>query len=774
MTIGARSRRLEDPPLLRGEGRYAGDLIPANACHAVVLRSPYAHALIRRLDTSVVLAEPDVQAVVTAADFADDVRVPLKFPLPNPEASACMQPILARERVRYVGEAVAVIVATSAYVAEDMLPLVEVEYEPLPAVVDPEAGASAHSPLLFDELGTNVVAEAGSDRALADAAFVNAHLCIDAEFAVGRHFSVPMEARGLVADFDPRRGLTVWGPAKSPHFTHEVLAEFVGLPAHRVHVIEPDVGGGFGGRGEVYAEDLLIPWLAMQLRRPVAWIEDRHEHLVSSNHSREQRHRVRLAVDAEGQIGAFQDRLVNDQGAYLRNNTIAVTELTCGLLPGPYRIESFEARAACVMTNKTPADVFRAPGRYEGTFVRERLVDMAAHRLGLDPVELRMRNFVQPEQMPYSTGTSALGSATVYDSGNYPSLLAQATDAIGYEELRERQQAERESHNGDEEQRYLGVGVSSFVEKSGYGPWEYARVEVSTSGQVVLFTGVSSVGQGISTSLAQIVAEELTVEHTGVDVVYGDTDRVPFGIGAYASRAAVVGGSAALGAVRKLRGKVLDLASEHLEASRDDLELSGGEVSVKGAPGRRASLGELAAAALPGNTLPAGMEPGLSASDVWATDHMTYPGGACACTVLVDAASGGVEVLDVVVAYDVGRALNPMIVEGQIHGGVVQGIGGALLEEMPYNEDGQPLATSFMDYLLPSSMEAPRSIRAIIDETTPSPLNPLGAKGAGEAGITGMGACVANAVSDALQPFGVEVTRLPIVPGELRALIGAR
>ncbi len=771
MTIGARSRRLEDPPLLRGDGRYADDLIPADACHVAFLRSPHAHALMPRVDVSAVLAEPEVVAAVTAADFADDACIALKFPLPNPEAAACRQPVLARERVRYVGEPIAVIAASSRYLAEDVLHLVDVEYEPLPPIVDAEAGAHGDSPLLFPDMETNVVAEVGSDRALDSAAFDRAPVLIDADFEVGRHFAVPIETRGLVADFDPRRGLTVWGPTKSPHFTRDVVAEFVGLPEHRVHVIEPDVGGGFGGRGEVYAEDLVIPWLAMRLRRPVAWIEDRHEHLVSSNHSREQRHSVRLAVDDEGQISALRDRIVNDQGAYLRNNTVAVAELTCGLLPGPYRIEAFEARAVCVMTNKTPHDVYRAPGRYEGTFVRERLVDMAAHRLGLDPVELRMRNFVQPEQMPYSTGASALGSPTVYDSGNYPSLLEQAVKAIGYHDLRAKQQAERDSNAQGHAHRYLGIGVSSFVEKSGYGPWEFARVEVSTSGEAVLFTGISSVGQGMSTALAQIVAEELTIEHTAVDVIYGDTDRVPFGVGAYASRGTVVGGSAALGAVRKVKDMVFALASEHLEASRDDLELAGGVVSVKGAPDRRVSLGDLAAAALPGRELPAEMEPGLAASNVWNTDHMTYPGGACACTVVVDVESGAVDVLDFVVAYDIGRAINPLIVEGQVHGGVVQGIGGALLEEMRYNEDGQPLCTSFMDYLLPTSMEAPRSIHTILDESTPSPLNPLGAKGAGEAGITGVGACIANAVSDALQPFGVEITKLPITHGDLRRLI---
>jgi CO/xanthine dehydrogenase Mo-binding subunit len=413
--------------------------------------------------------------------------------------------------------------------------------------------------------------------------------------------------------------------------------------------------------------------------------------------------------------------------------------------------------------------VYRAPGRYEGTFVRERLVDMAARKLGLDPVDLRRRNLIARSEYPYATGTHALGSETVYDTGDPGRLLEQALDAIGFEGFRERQATWREQG-----ETLLGLGVGMFVEKSGYGPWEYGRLEVSPAGDVVLYSGTAALGQGIDTVLSQVVAEELSIEPDELRVIHGETDRVPFGIGAFASRGAVVGGTAALVTAQRLKQKLLKLASHELEAAESDLELVAGAVQVRGTPFRRRTFGELAQAALPGQPLPEGMEPGLTESAVWDVDHMTYPAGACICTVEVDPASGGVTVLDVAVAYDIGRAINPTIVEGQIHGGVVQGIGGALLEEVRWDGDGQPLCTTFMDYLLPGATEAPRSLHVILDESTPTTLNPLGAKGAGEAGITGMGAAVANAVCDALAPEGAELLKLPITPADVRRAARSR
>lgn len=766
MILGESVKRVEDPPLLLGRGRYVADLIPAGALHAAILRSPYAHAVLRSVDTGGARAMEGVVDVVSAADLPTAAPLPIPFALADPQVEAtCLPPPLARERVRYVGEPVAIVLAESRYLAEDALTAIAVDYEPLDPAIDLDEATADEASLLFPELGTNVVVRLDHAGAVPESTFERAAVTIEAELELARHFAVPMEGRGIVAEHDPRRGLTVWGPTKRPHVTQSCIARFVGLSSHEVHVIEPHVGGGFGARGELYPEDLLLPWLAVRTGRPVAWIEDRREHLTTTNHSREQRHRARMAVSADGRIEALEDHFLNNQGSYIRGNGVTVAELTLALLPGPYKIERFDAHADCVVSNTTPTDVYRAPGRYEGTFVRERLIDMAARRLGMDPVELRRRNLIKAADMPYAVGTTALGSDTVYDSGDLPGLLEQGVAAIGYDDFRRRQAAERARGT------HLGLGVGMFVEKSGYGPWEYGRLEVSPTGKVVLYSGVASLGQGVDTTLAQVVAEELTADLGDIHIVHGDTDRVPYGIGAFASRGAVVGCSTTLAATQKLKRKLLRLASHELEVAEPDLEVVAGGVQVRGAPFRRRTLGELAAAALPGRRLPDDMEPGLSESAIWNVDHMTYPGGACICTVEVDPACGGVDVLDVVVAYDIGRALNPMIVEGQIHGGVVQGIGGALLEEIRYDADGQPLCTSFMDYLLPGSMEAPRSVRVILDESTPSPLNPLGAKGAGEAGITGMGAAVANAVTDALSPFGAEILKLPITPADVRRAV---
>jgi carbon-monoxide dehydrogenase large subunit len=764
MTIGAPVRRIEDPPLILGQGRYVADLIPTGALHAAILRSPYAHAELRAVETGTARELPGVADVFTAADLPTNEPLQLTFDLPDPHVEAlCLASPLARERVRYVGEPVAIVLAESRYEAEDAVATLEAEYEPLEAVVDLDDALADDAPRLVPELGTNVVVRLGQDRPIPDEVFTGAAAVVEAELELARHFAVPMECRGLVADHDPRRGLTVWGPTKRPHLTRTCIARFTGLPEHEVHVIEPHVGGGFGARGEVYPEDVLVPWLAIRMGRPVAWIEDRREHLMSTNHSREQRHRARMAVSADGRIEAFDDRFLNNQGAYMRNNGVAVSELTLALLPGPYKIGHFDAEVRCVLSNTTPTDVYRAPGRYEGTFVRERLIDIAAHRIGLDPVELRRRNFIARSDYPYKVGTRALGSDTEYDTGDPGRLLDQALDAIGFDGFRQDQAARREAGGSP-----IGLGVGMFVEKSGYGPWEYGRIEVSPAGDVVLYSGMASVGQGIDTTLAQVVAEELGTQPGDVRVVHGETDRVPFGIGAFASRGAVVGGSAALLTAQRLKRKMLRIASHELEVSESDLEVADGAVHVRGAPFRRRTLADLARAAQPGQPLPDDMEPGLTESAVWSVDHMTYPVGAVVATVEVDPGSGGVTVLDVAVAYDIGRAINPAIVEGQIHGGVVQGIGGALLEEVRYDADGQPLCTTFMDYLLPGAMEAPRSLHVILDESTPTTLNPLGAKGAGEAGITGMGAAIANAVSDALRPSGAEILKLPITPADVR------
>ena len=471
-----------------------------------------------------------------------------------------------------------------------------------------------------------------------------------------------------------------------------------------------------------------------------------------------------MAVRNDGTLLALKDTIHNDHGAYARTHGATVAEIGSALLPGPYKIPHFRLDVVCVLTNKTPTGTYRAPGRFEGTFVRERIMDMIARRLGMDPARIRERNMIQSADMPYDVGTRGLGTATIYDSGDYPQLLRQALTAIDYEGLREEQPEARKQG------RYIGIGLGCFVEKSGLGPWEYARVEVTPSGQAVLYSGASNVGQGVVTVLSQILAEQLTLPPEDIEVVYGDTDRVPYGVGAFASRLTVVGGTAVLLAGQKVKEKALRLGTHLLDTGPGELELAEGAVRVKRDPERCLSLKELAQAALPGCPLPDGMEPGLDAVHVHEARQMTYPGGAHACVVEVDVETGVVQIMDYAIAYDIGRAVNPMLVEGQLQGGLAQGVGGALLEHLVYNEHGQLLTTTFMDYLLPSASEVPAA-RLLLVEDTPSPLNPLGAKGSGEGGTNGAGAAIANAVADALAHLDIRVTRLPLSPNEIRRLV---
>lgn len=755
--IGASLRRREDARLLRGRGCFVADVRLPGMLQATILRSPHPHATILGVDRGPALAAPGVVAVLTGGDLPDG-QPPIPLRLTSfPGLSECLQPPLARGRVRYAGEPVAVVVATDRYVAEDAAPLVDVAYEPLPVVTSTVEALAAGAAVLHDGLADNVACRFEQRVGDVDEAFRRADLVVEETFRLNRQTASPMECRGLAAEYDAvTGGLTLWGAAKVPHFNRTVLARLLGLPEHQVRLIEVDVGGGFGARGEFYPEDFLVPFLAMRLGRPVGWVEDRAEHLLAINHSRQQDQHVRVALRSDGTILGLHVRIDTDQGAYARTHGATVSELASALLPGPYRVPNYLAEVRCVLTNKTPTGTYRGPGRYEGTFVRERLVDIVARRLRLDPAEVRRRNFITPAEMPYDVGTVGLGSRTRYDSGDYGQLLDTALAAIDYEGARRRQAAEQ-SHG-----RRLGIGIGAFVEKSGLGPWEYARVDVEPHGGVTLYTGGSSVGQGMATVLTQIVADGLGVDPACVEVVYGDTDRVPRGNGAFASRLTVVGGNAAFGAARKAREMVLRAAARLLEAAPEDLEVHGGEVRVRGAAGRFATFADVARAA--DGTAP------LGAEDVFSVDQMTYSGGVHACVLEVDPRTGAVRLVDYAIAYDIGRAVNPLLVAGQLQGGLAQGIGGALLEELVYGPDGQLQTGSFMDYLLPTSYEVPAAKLAIL-ETTPSPLNPLGLKGAGEGGCTGAGGCIANAVADALAPLGVEVRRLPLSPAEVMRLV---
>jgi carbon-monoxide dehydrogenase large subunit len=760
--VGRSVPRKEDRRLLMGRGKYAADFRLPGMLHAAVLRSPYAHARLGRIRADEALGLPGVIAVVTADDLGDIGRIPTRLGhrIGN---EACLQRPLTRDRVRYVGEPIAFVLAESRYVAEDALDLLAVDYEPLPVVTDARRAVEPGAPVLHDVIGGNVVDTIETRRGDAAAAMASAHTRVRERLAIQRHTGVPLETRGLTAAFDPGTGqLRLWGVAKVPHFNRRVLADLLHYPEHLIHFIELEVGGGFGVRGEFYPEDLLVPWAAMRLGRPVQWIEDRREHLMAANHSRQQWHETEIGFDRGGRIVALIDRFITDMGAWLRTHGVVVPELTAALLPGPYRIPHYTSEVRCVLTNKTPTGTYRGPGRFEGTFVRERLMDIAAARLAMDPIELRRRNFIAPDEMPYDVGGGALNQHTVYDCGDYASALDHALEAIGYEAARAEQSDARRRG------RHVGIGVASMVEKAGLGPWEYARVEVDATGHVVVYSGVASVGQGIETTLAQVCADELNVAPESITVVHGDSARVPFGVGGFASRGASVALPAALEAARKVRVKMLLVAAGLLEADAKDLVLEGGAVHVRGMPDRKLTFRELARAAVPG---PPGMEPGLYAAHFFEAPKMTYPYGTHAAMVEVDAETGAVKILRYAIAWDVGRAVNPMIVNGQLVGALAQGIGGALLEEMVYDESGQLLSGSLMDYLLPTATEMPERTEVRALEETPTPLNPLGVKGVGEGGSSACGGAIANAVADALAPLGVQITELPLSPGRLSALI---
>jgi carbon-monoxide dehydrogenase large subunit len=755
-------RRKEDPPLLMGRGKYAADFRLPGLLQAAVLRSPHAHAELGAIRAKAAQALAGVVAVVTGEDLAAIGRIPTRLGHRIGNVS-CLQFPLTRDRVRYVGEPVAVVIAESRYLAEDALELIDVDYRPLPAIADARRALEPGAPIVHEVLGGNVVDRLETHRGDAAGALAAAAHRVRERFAVQRHTGVPMETRGLTAAYDPgSKVLSLFGVAKVPHFNRRVLADLLGHPEHLIQFVELEVGGGFGVRGEFYPEDLIVPWAAMRLGRPVQWIEDRREHLMAANHSRQQHHDVEIGFDRDGRIVALVDHFLADLGAYIRTHGVVVPELTAALMPGPYKIPNYSSVADCVMTNKTPTGTYRGPGRYECTFVRERLLDIAAARLGIDRVELRRRNFITPAEMPYEVGGAALAQKNVYDCGDYRSALDQALELAGYDAARaEQAEARRQG-------RYVGIGIGCVLEKAGLGPWEYARVEIDATGHVVVYSGVAAVGQGIATTLAQVCADELGVPAEAITVVHGDSKQVPFGVGGFASRGGAVALPAAMQAAKAVRAKILCVAASLLEAHEGDLVLEEGGVHVRGATDRRVTFRELARAAVPG---PPGMEPGLVASHFFEAPKMTYPYGTHVAIVEVDVETGQVALTKYAIAYDVGKAINPLIVDGQLIGALAQGIGGALLEELVYDEEGQLLTTTFMDYLLPTSMEMPAATAVRILEETPTPLNPLGVKGVGEGGSSGCGGAIANAVADALAPLGVSITALPLSPDNLLRLI---
>jgi carbon-monoxide dehydrogenase large subunit/6-hydroxypseudooxynicotine dehydrogenase subunit gamma len=761
--VGQRIQRLEDPRLLLGLGRFVDDVDRPGQVWMRVVRASTAHARITSVDLEAARALPGVHVALAAEHLGDVPTIPLRLGPADEPLDAYLQPVLASERVRYVGEPVAVVVADDPYLAEDAADLVRVEFEELPVVLDAREAAAAGSPALRDGL-PNECTTLRRGYGDVEGAFERAARVVSVDVRVGRHFAVPMETRGLLAEYDPGdRHLTMWGATKVPHFNRLVLAEMLGMPVYRISLPRSDAGGGFGARGEFYPEDFLVAYLARRLGRAVKWIEDRAENLVACNHSREQWRRLEAAFDEDHQLLGIRDELWHDNGAYLRTHGAVVAELTLGMLPGPYRLPAYQGVAHVALTNKTPCGTYRGPGRYEGTFARERLLDVAAAELGVDPLELRRMNLLRPDELPLERKLPVLGHDAVIDVGDFPGLFEKALGGAGYAQWREEAAALRAQG------RLVGTGLGVFMEKSGGGRFETAGVEVDPSGAVRVATGGASVGQGIETALAQIAADALGVEVQRIDVIPGDTDLIGDGAGSWASRSTIMGGSAVKLAAEATAEKARRIAAELLEAAPEDLRLEGGRVVVTGAPHRSVSLGEVSAAYDPLFSERLGEEPGehfgLGAQRSFSNLAIAFPYGVHMALVEIDPETGEVRILRYHIAYDVGRAINPMIVEGQLVGGAAQGIGGALLEDFRYAPSGQPLGASFMDYLLPTAAEIPH-VETSVHEDAPSPTNPLGAKGAGEGGTVGCGAALASAVDDALRVPGA-VRALPITPEQV-------
>ena len=748
--IGRSLPRLEDRPLLTGQGRFAADISFPGQWHMRVVRSPIAHGKITSINASAALALPGVHAVWTHDDVAH--IPPIGFRLTGlTELEPYRQCALARGTVRYVGEPVAAVFAADPYLAEDAIDLVALDIEPLVVILD-----AAAAPGPFDEhrnTETTIIEKKSGDI---DAAFRAAHAIVELDLSIGRHSGVPLETRGAIARYDERKDvLEMHGAAKVPHWNRDRLAMMFGRTPESVQLYEGHVGGGFGIRGEMYPEDVLVCAAALAFKRPIKWIEDRREHLIAANHSRQQRHKIRAAIDKDGRILGIDNEFFHDNGAYMRTHAATVPDLAAAMLPGPYRVPAYRARGHIRLTNKTPCGTYRSPGRYETTFVRERLIDAIAAKTGIDVIEIRRRNLIAKSAMPYSLGFGTLGTDIVYDSGDYAKLMDRLLTAADWPAM-QRTLAQRRAAG-----EKVGAGYAMFVEKSGLGPFDKVRIEVAPSGAVEVVTGVASIGQGVETALAQIAAETLGVDYAGIKVVHGQTDRIDKGMGAFASRVTVMCGEATRMAAVRLRETALGAAAELMQTSAGALDIVDGEIVRTGTPGPSMPLGALAA-----------RPEGLSAEAEFKSSHMVYPYGAHVVQLALDGDTGGVAIERYLVAFDIGKAVNPMLVEGQIVGGLAQGLGGALYEEFLYAENGEPLSVSFADYLMPTAREMP-GIEVIVTEDAPSPLNTYGFKGAGEGGITPVGAAIASAIDDALQRPGA-VTQLPVTPQRLKALMRAR
>ena len=765
--FGSGIRRREDPRLLTGTARYTADFTLPGMLHAAVLRSPHGHARIRGINTTRAKSAPGVVAVFTSADTEAGLKcIPCAWLLPNAGLNIAPYHALATDVVRYVGDAVAAVVAESEYQAYDALELIDVDYDPLPAVVDPHRAAADGAPQLHKEVPGNLAFHwvlEGGDIA---AAFQSSDVVVRDRIVQQRLIPTAMETRGAVAQFTPATGeLTLWNSTQNPHIVRFIMSLVSGVPEDRLRVIAPEVGGGFGSKISQIQGDFIAVFCSMKLGRPVKWIETRSENYQSTTHGRDHVQDVELAATKDGRILGIRASVWAGMGGYLSTAAPGIPTILHGLmLSGPYNVPAVKEDVYGIYTNTTPVEAYRGAGRPEATFMLERMLDKLAHELRIDPVEVRRRNLI-----PAFTNGHDVITGLKYDSGNYQGTLDKALKHIGYDKLRADQAAARKQG------RYIGIGVVTYVEICGLGPsqvagaigfqgglWESAIVRVHPSGKVNVFIGASPHGQGEETTFAQVVADELGFGVDDIKVIHGDTDSTPMGWGTYGSRTTAVGGAALTVAARKIKEKAKLLASHLLEAEVEDMDYADGKFFVKGSPDRHKTIQDIALMANVAWNLPEGMEAGLEASSFYDPPNFTYPFGAHVAVVEVDRDTGHVRVQRYVAVDDCGPQINPVIVEGQVHGGVVQGIGQALWEEGVYDENGQLLTGSLADYAIPRSDTLPDI--EVLSTVTPSPHHPLGVKGIGEAGTIASTCAVYNAVIDALQPFGVDNIRMPLTP----------
>jgi carbon-monoxide dehydrogenase large subunit len=747
--IGAPMERREDMRFLRGRGEYVDDVAMPGLLYAVILRSSVAHGRLVSIDASAALKVPGVHSVITGADMSGGPPIiPMRLQ-PLPEFKPFEQPVIAHDKVRYVGEPIAVILAASVAIGEDALEAIVVDIEDLAPVADWQTAAKNQS-VLFEKPGTNRSLVFQARKGDADAAFANAPYTRREYLRTGRHYGLTMEPRGVMATWDDAKAkLTIYGAAKVPFFNRRILSAQIGLAVEQIEMIENDVGGGYGARGEFYPEDFLIPFAARHVKRPVKWIEDRRENLMAMNHAREEECDLEVACARDGTILAIRGEVHTDMGAYMRTNGAVGARNVSQFMAGPYRVPHVKIDSSLWMTNKTPVGTYRGPGRFEACFFFERMIDMIAADLGIDRIEFRRKNLIKGAEQPYPIAhVQPTDAKDEYDSGEYSETLDRALQEIDWPKLTKLQGKLIDG-------KYHGLGVVCFIEGGAAGPKESARIEVNKDGTMSVYMGTSSVGQGVETVFAQIAGDALEVPIERIHQVYhGSTAYVSDGYGAYHSRSTVMGGSAVIDATNNFMATLRQAAGKRMGCAESNVTL---DVDKVNGGGRSMALAEFA---------------GLTAEGAFLNKKHTYSYGAHVAHVTVDAKLGRIEIVDYVVVQDVGRAVNPLTLRGQVLGSLVQGLGGAVLEDLKYDENGQFLTGSLADYLLPTATDFP-NLRCVILDDYPSPINPLGAKGAGEGGIIAAGGCMANAVANALQSLGVEPRQLPLSPTYIWELVQA-